>query len=273
MKNTLLVLAIMMHFQSFAQMRFDYPITEFEPVKFIVTYSLEYQEDSLDPNFIKNETMMLLLGTNSSKFLSENLFFFDSVMRQISNIDQFQAFALNPQINFPVFGYQIYKNIPKGKITVTDHVIGGSYLFEESLDQFNWQLSGDTSTIHGYKTVMATCTFGGRRWIAWFSTEIPFSDGPYKFNGLPGLILKIHDSRDHYVFEMLSIEKPGHRMVIDRQEKDFIRTNKQGFFKAEDAFRNDIINRAKEAGLSNDAQQIAARRLSKRNNPIELIRK
>lgn len=273
MKNTFFIIAIMMHFQTFAQMRFDYPITEFEPAMFIVTYSLEYQEDSLDPNFIRNETMLLLLGSNASKFLSENLFFFDSIMRQISNIDQYQAFALNPPIHFPAFSYQIYKNIPTGKITVTDHVIGGTYLYEEPQELFRWQISPEISTIHGYKTQKATCDFGGRRWIAWFSTEIPFSDGPYKFNGLPGLILKIQDSRNHYVFEMLSIEKPGYNMFIDRQEKDFIKTNKQGFFKAQDAFRYDIINRAKEAGLNNEAQQIAARNLSKRNNPIELIRK
>jgi len=273
MKYSLIVLAFLLDIQLFAQMRFDYPITEFEPVKFIVTYSMEYQEDSLDSNFIKKEDMLLLLGQNTSKFLSENLFFFDSIMRQISNINQFQAFTLNPQIQFPAFAFQIYKNVPVGKITVTDHVIPDSYLYEEPLDLFKWQLSTDTATINGYQAKKATCDFGGRSWVAWFSTKIPYSDGPYKFNGLPGLILDIHDTRNQYVFEMLSIKRPGFSIKIDRREKDFIETTKQDFFKVEDAFREDIINRAKEAGLSNEVQQSVARKMEERNNPIELIRK
>lgn len=34
-------------------------------------------------------------------------------------------------------------------------------------------------------TQKATCDFAGRKWIAWFTTEIPIQDGPYKFYGLP----------------------------------------------------------------------------------------
>ncbi|MCK9399141.1 MAG: hypothetical protein M0Q51_03970 [Bacteroidales bacterium] len=56
-------------------------------------------------------------------------------------------------------------------------------------------------------------------------------------------------------------------------EKDYIETTKEGFFHAEDAFRDDIISSAKEAGLGSVAQQNAARNMEERNNPIELKRK
>lgn len=138
---------------------------------------------------------------------------------------------------------------------------------------FHWKLTNDTSTILGYQAQKATCDFGGRSWVAWFSSEIPFNDGPYKFNGLPGLIMKVYDTRYHYVFEIVSIEKPEKELMIEFVEKEYLEISKLGFFKAEDGFRNDIISRAKEAGLSNEIQQSVARRMEERNNPIELQRK
>ncbi|ROH96316.1 GLPGLI family protein [Chryseobacterium daecheongense] len=71
-----------------------------------------------------------------------------------------------------------------------------------------WKIqSNDKETILGYKAQKAVCEFGGRNWTAWFTNEIPIMDGPYKFSGLPGLILKIQDSEKNYSFEIKSITK------------------------------------------------------------------
>ncbi|RXM57797.1 GLPGLI family protein [Chryseobacterium sp. CH1] len=37
-----------------------------------------------------------------------------------------------------------------------------------------------------YKSQKAETNYGGRNWIAWFTTELPFADGPLYFNGLFG---------------------------------------------------------------------------------------
>ncbi len=265
---------IMLHAPaSMAQLRFDYPITTFEPALLKVNYSLEWQQDSLSPDLLRQADMILLIGKSKSEYLDQTQYLFDSIMRTISNVEEFQVFALNPMIPFPSFSTIVYKNIPKGEITVTDHVIGSSYIYTENLDLFNWKLTGRTDTILSYTVQEAITNFGGRTWVAWFTPDIPYSDGSYKFNGLPGLILKIHDTHKHYIFDLLSIEKPGYELMIDRTERDFVETTKQGFFQAEDAFRDDIISRARNAGLNNEEQQAVARRMAERNNPIELIRK
>ncbi|MEG1650143.1 MAG: GLPGLI family protein, partial [Rikenellaceae bacterium] len=47
----------------------------------------------------------------------------------------------------------------------------------------------------------------GREYEAWFTTEIPISEGPWKFYGLPGLIAKLHDKQKHYSFELIGFQK------------------------------------------------------------------
>ncbi|MCJ7932734.1 MAG: GLPGLI family protein [Chryseobacterium sp.] len=61
--------------------------------------------------------------------------------------------------------------------------------------------------IQGYKCKKATGKAGKRMYIAWFTYEIPINDGPYKFKGLPGLVLKVYDENKFFNFELLSITK------------------------------------------------------------------
>jgi len=255
-----------------AQILPDYPVANLEPAKLIVTYSLRYQEDSLPPHFTKQEDQVLFLGENVSMYLSYNAYIFEKNMRKLNNVNELQEY-LNTRPSMPDNLIRIYKNLPRGKLTFTDWVSPNSLKYEEALGLFKWHLTGDTSTIHGYKVQKATCDFGGRSWIAWFSPDIPYSDGPDKFNGLPGLILNIHDSRNHYVFEFLSVEKPNDEIMIEYLEKRFVETTKTDYFKALDAFNANFASWARDNGGDANAQQNAARISIERNNPIELKRK
>lgn len=79
--------------------------------------------------------------------------------------------------------------------------------YQEPPGAFTWAITPATATIAGYACQRATTTFGGRTWEAWFTREIPVADGPYKFCGLPGLIVKVGDERGHYVFKLLRLSK------------------------------------------------------------------
>ena len=260
---------------SVAQFRFDYPIRVLEPVEVIVKYIQIEQYDTSNMDLIRNEDMILLIGQSKSKFFSNNHYIRDTTYRTLSSYAQYSELRKRPDKPLPssAFSYQIYKNDPEGKITITDYAIPNAYVYTEALNLFDWTLTGETTSIKGYTAQKATCDFGGRSWIAWFTPEIPYSDGPYKFNGLPGLILNIRDTKDEYIFVFESIEKPGYKLMIDRTEKDFVETTKFDFFRAKDSFYANIISNAKEAGLSGSSQQRAARNAAKMNNRIELIRK
>jgi len=244
-----------------------------EPATLVATYSLHMQEDSTNQNNIRKAKFLLFIGANVSEFVHLYKFINDTAIRRFTTDDQVISYLANPQANIPNALYRIFKNYPKGKLTFTDHIPSDTYRFEEDLDLFHWQLTGDTATVCGYKSQKATCDFGGRSWVAWFAPELPYSDGPYKFNGLPGLIVKVGDTRDHYVFELLSLKKIVPGVMIEMEDKDYVKTTKFGFFKAWDSFRADIVYRAKQYSKDNDSQQVLARNVAKDNNPIELIRK
>jgi GLPGLI family protein len=271
----LTLLIVVIFFPILVNAQFNYPIKKIESTDYLITYSLKYQSDSLNPNFIEQQEMLLFLGRNVSKFVSENFYIRDTVVRKLRSWTEFDAVIASPksQVSRSVFRYQVFKNYPRGELTCIDYAADGGFLYLERLNLLDWKLTGDSATLYGYKVQKATTNFGGRSWTAWFAPDLPFNDGPYKFSGLPGLIVKISDSRNHYVFEFISIKKPNKNLMIDYVEKDYIKATKQDFFRAEDAFREDIINRAKAAGLNDELQQRAARNMAKKNNPIELERK
>lgn len=259
----------------YTQSALKYSTVNIDSAKLIATYSLKFVEDSLNNEFVKQEDMLLLIGNNVCWFISKTLYPNIEKLKAIENDFQFQQFLMNTidESSIPKIRNNIYLNYPSGKLTFTQNILSSTFKYEEDMNLFNWKLTEDVDTITGYKVQKALCDFGGRSWVAWFTKEIPLNIGPYKFNGLPGLILKISDTQNHYVFEFISISKPEKETMIEIQQCDYVECTKLEFFKAEDGFRYDIINRAKEAGLNNKSQQTAARNMAKRNNPIELKRK
>jgi GLPGLI family protein len=83
------------------------------------------------------------------------------------------------------------------------------YFVITSNDEMIWKLEPETKKIGEYSLKKATTNFGGRNWTAWFSPEIPFQEGPYKFRGLPGLIFELNDDKNDYVYSLVkSINLP-----------------------------------------------------------------
>ena len=86
--------------------------------------------------------------------------------------------------------------------------------------KLNWKIdSSEKQKIGEYNTQKATTDFGGRQWTAWFASDIPLQDGPYKFSGLPGLIVKVEDSGKNYSWEL-----KGNKKIENYNEVPFIET-------------------------------------------------
>ena len=250
----------------------NYRAEKLGDAELVATYSLSYQQDSLDPHDIRNEEMLLFLMEDVSVFLSYNNYLAIEQYKSFSSVEDMRQTLQSPGEQTPPtrFRYQIFKNYPEGKITKINSIMGDFFKYRQSLNAFDWELTSETSEMNGFKVQKATTEYGGRTWVAWFTPDIPYNDGPYKFNGLPGLILETRDTRDHYVFELVSVERPEEPMFIEFPERNYIETTKKKFFRARQSFHDDIISRASEAGLSIESQQTAAENLRRRNNPLEL---
>lgn len=69
-----------------------------------------------------------------------------------------------------------------------------------------WKIEKHTKEVSSLQVQKATAKFGGRNWTAWFTKEIPFQEGPYKFSGLPGMIVELYDDKENYHFTLVKSE-------------------------------------------------------------------
>lgn len=69
-----------------------------------------------------------------------------------------------------------------------------------------WTLTNEKKQLDNLTLQKATTTWGARNWIAWFAKDIPFQEGPYKFHGLPGMIVEVSDDQNNYKFSRAKSE-------------------------------------------------------------------
>lgn len=131
----------------------------------------------------------------------------DSIIKlAVEEMEKAKAWKdISKLIRMPKFAYKIVKTYPEMKEQYIDRVSMNLFGYDDPV-KFNWNILPEKQKIGEYNTQKATTEYGGRTWTAWFSSDIPFQDGPYKFYGLPGLIVKIEDTEKNYSW-MLSGNK------------------------------------------------------------------
>lgn len=141
-----------------------------------------------------------------------------------------------------------------------------------------WAILQESDTISGFNVQKATITFAGRNYTAWFTSEVPISDGPYKFNGLPGLIIKIADENNYYVFKLIGIKTLKDPIFNVEKKGNYLKTDKTRLREIKKEFNENPFAKMEESGMSfgfkpgQREKMMKERRdeLKKKNNPIEL---
>ncbi|GFZ79627.1 hypothetical protein GCM10011531_06890 [Aquaticitalea lipolytica] len=110
-------------------------------------------------------------------------------------------------------GFLYNINLETGFIKSRD--VGFNYV-KDSIPKIKWKILKETKEIGSFVCVKAICNFRGRDYTAWFSLDIPLPYGPWKLQGLPGLILEAYDTDKEIFFYFKSIEYPsaGKRKII-----------------------------------------------------------
>lgn len=129
---------------------------------------------------------------------------------------------MSKMIRMPKFSMKVDKVYPEMKILYVERVANGftpmNIAYAENIS-FNWKISADKEKIGAYTAQKATAEYGGRTWMAWFTTELPFQDGPYKFHGLPGLIVKVEDGDKNYSWMLQGNKKVNNFEELSYAEK------------------------------------------------------
>lgn len=280
MKNLLFILlATFLRHEVAAQKSFN------DEFNYKAVYELAYQPDSTDASSVTSEEMWLYLGNDVSRFSSKGNALKDSLDRNKkitgAGMTDFKARA---ELTRTEFDYAIYKNIPEDRISYTLQILRDKLRYEEDKDVFDWEILPDTKTLKGYETQKAKTLFGGREFTAWFTTEIPISDGPYKFNGLPGLILQLSDSKGHYIFELAEFKTLEPPVTFSLETQEYILTSRDELLQQKRKYEEDpfaVLDNANRGSTTkvtiglNDQQKREhlkeiREELKKKNNPIEL---
>lgn len=218
-----------------------------DKVLFTAQYNTSFIGDTLHPDKPIDETMMLKVGPKSSVFYSYARFRMDSLIEAdkasgaSQEIIQEHLKQGNANVN-----YQIFKNYPEGKLTMLEPIAASNFRCEEKTELPAWELLPDTATILTYTCYKATCRFRGRDYEAWYTPEIPRSEGPWKLQGLPGLILKASDSQQHYTFVCTGIEKVRGEETIQFTGTEYEPISRKELRKVHERFAADPIGYLKD---------------------------
>ncbi len=166
---------------------------------------------SLEDNYISDNMLLQISPIGLSKFSSYKNLTIDSIIMRSSDEQLFKA-AKEGRLNNGEF-LTIYKNYPMGKLTHTEKICMDWFRYEEDLPALNWELTDSVTNVLGYECQSAKCSFRGREWTAFYTEDIPLSEGPWKLHGLPGLIMKASDENGHYTFDCIGIKSKADRPI------------------------------------------------------------
>jgi hypothetical protein len=158
----------------------------------------------------------------------------------------------------------------KGVLDAHDRVFINKYHYSEPIPQQQWTMAEGDSTILGYTCHKATTRFRGRDYVAWYTEEIPYPYGPYKFGGLPGLITCIYDTQREHIYTLVGFEKApaldyiyygnGRRKINEATREEVNKLQRQ-YHEHPDLFKSDLLTPAPGTKI---------KRKPKPYNPIEL---
>jgi GLPGLI family protein len=284
-----------------------------DTAQLLVHYKFSHIRDTTNRQHPYTENMVLIIGKTAGAYKSydkrlQDALFKKQVQEQMANSADGRV---NIQRRASGSGTEYYQ-FPNGKkLARKEPLLFNSYLITDALPVIDWKISGDTATFGGLHCQKATTHFKGRDYTAWFSPDLPLHIGPWKLNGLPGVIVEAYDAKKEVDFKFDGIEKAvissqkdtqasgpapdnqGRTVVMigmDDQAGDpniiqvpinAIKTNEKEFAKLQEAMRKDPNAFAQSMAAAQAASQgRPAPKIDIRigpppviNNPIELPEK
>lgn len=245
------------------------PSEVLDTTRFVVSYRMLYQQQP-ESEHPKEDLLLLEVGNRVTKFYSYKTWQTDSLVR-VTPPEQVMA-------NLGSFhgGVQdvLFRDQAAGRLTHIDQIGMDYLLYTEPLPAIDWELEEGERTILGYACHRARCAFRGRNYEAWYAPEIAVSAGPWKFGGLPGLILAIKDDAGVLDLEATGVEQRVE--PIRMTDRNYMKTNRKKYRELKQKIMTDPVgyltgNSNVQMTIKNeDGSPVNPGDLVRGYNPIEL---
>jgi GLPGLI family protein len=263
---------------------------------FSVVYKFEHQIDSGSIASVTSKNMLLQVTQLESKFF-EATSFEQMLAAKAANESGKASVGATPVMGGPIAvvnssdaaNEEFYQLIGKKQLITTVGIGFDLFKVSQVLPAIAWQLNTDTKQVLGYNCQKAIGAYKGRVYTVWFTQDLPYSFGPWKLNGLPGVILEAEDSKKQIRFTAISVKRE--QQPYWENYTQAISTTEQKLLKAKRNFEKDPLAMAKGSiggsyngdiplvyvddkgnSLEGEAARkaIEAKRRIKNNNPLEL---
>ena len=175
----------------------------------MVHYKFTYVMDTTNRANPYTENMVLFVGKSASAYKSYDGLVADQQFKKAWTEAVASSPDGHPRINRMGRGspIQYYQYPVEQKFFTKDVIMVNDYLIENPMPTIDWKISGDTATFGGLHCQKATGHFKGRDYLVWFCPDLPVHSGPWKLNGLPGVIVDARDTKNEVVFAFDGVEK------------------------------------------------------------------
>lgn len=211
--------------------------------------------NAVSPNMKKKDAKVknqyiLLANTSESKFYSPRTEYIDSINSTPEGKAIYQEMARNAYLGGNMKQmprrdgkYYVVKSLPGHILRYYDSVGLDKFYYEETPGEWHWTIGADTKEILGYECIAAETDYHGRKWTVWFAPEIPIQNGPWKLDGLPGLILEATSADGQYSFTATGIQHTGKPITPVYLSEEYDKTTRQSFLKEQRRFMENPISR------------------------------
>ena len=211
------------------------------------------------PNFRDGKTdltnqYILLANGSTSKFFSPMTEYIDSLNSTPEGKAKYQEMTKNAYLGGKLDqlprkdgSYYILKSLDENIIRYYDNAGLDKFFYEETPEEWHWEIGDATKNILGYECVEATTNFHGRKWTVWFTPEIPVHNGPWKFDGLPGLILEAIADGNQYHFVATGVQQTNKNIGIVYLADEYEKSSRKDFLKAKRTFIDNPLGKINAA--------------------------
>ena len=234
-----------------------------------------YYADKTDKEPWKHENKFILqIGNGSSYYYDPQTFYIDSLendpsgkaIREQALTDALHEFMETGKDAFAILDgkglmpksrYKCKKQFADNSITVWQPNGADRYEYDVDMSDLVWELCDSTSTVFDYECNLAKADYHGRKWKAWFATDVPVQDGPWQLCGLPGLIMKAESEDGEYGFIITGLQQcnePLKPVFIDTDH--LYKTKRKSYLKMRDYSRRN--RSAQIAAMTNGAVKVNA---------------